>query len=139
MHVGKLELPDAGLYLQDGVLVRLNDKGVMTGRYAVEDVMVVQAEKVTDWAAIMTSFVILGLAVVAKIYMTSVAWSWVVSIALGFFSGLMLLVAKDTLLRLMTKDGEVAFKMSGDDEDVEAFVVSFKAAVRRYQEERKVA
>lgn len=139
MHVGKLELPDAGLYLQDGVLVRLNDKGVMTGRYAVEDVLIVQAEKVTDWAAIMTSVVILGLAVVAKIYITSVPWSWVVAIALGFFSGLMLLVAKDTLLRLMTKDGEVSFKLSGDDEDVEAFVVSFKAAVRRFQEERKAA
>ncbi len=122
----KLELPLSKLSIRDGCLLKESTSETVTGQHRLTDILEVSLSTRISPGAIITGCCLGGLAFLAFRFIGGF-WSWVLTIVLGLFALIALLIAKQTRLTVNTIHGQVSYDVSDETEDSTAFLLTLRS------------
>ncbi|MEM0915154.1 MAG: hypothetical protein AAGK09_11160 [Planctomycetota bacterium] len=130
-----LHLAQSRLKVQGSTLVRYDGQDRVIARHPFADIEDLQLSSRWQWAMLIIPALCVALAVLAKLFIPSEAWSWVAAVLLLFAAVFFVLMIPVRILRVKTAAVVVKYDLQGLPEEVDGFggsVISLWAhAVRR--------
>ncbi len=128
-----LALPRSGILLEDGVLVRKTKEGTVIASHPLNEISGIQLVKNFSFSTLLIGLSLGALAVVAKVYIDSNTWGWIVGGSVALLSTCLILASWGQNLRIESGGGVANYNLCDQDEDCQGFVLSLTNAWKRLQ------
>ena len=128
-----IKLPKSHLSVVDDVLIKQSSQGDTIGRHPLSAIKYVSVIKETDKTAIVIMTLCAILAVLAKFFIPSSLWSWLVFFFFAFITLIPIFGLQKFQLKIEFVDDELLYEILDNPGEAKSFAISLKDLIEAYR------
>ncbi len=128
-----IRLPASRLVVKANELIKENWDDTVIARHAFADIDDVSIRRTKSYSMMLLVLCLVAGAIVCKLMVASVLWSWILTLTLGLVSFILSFSIHRAYLDVKTSSGTVSYDLTDSADLVDGFEVSLSALLKKYQ------